>query len=243
MSFFRAVFNLLIQSKVNSYIAYRGKAGSLLKKSLPMQRCLLEVAREQYTDFYRDKERWRYLQKLDTKNSLLSLDGFMDDEGNALDFIADESADVEKTVIHAVMLDRLKTALPLLSDSEQALIQAIFFDGLTEREVGFRLHFPPYFISGRQERLQIFWNGLNTADIRLISVLRHALLKIRPRFTDRKRNGKYLKIPMKPLLTAKHGNLYRSLEATSADQTVQAKSAFFQDYSIVPTAGKNCIIA
>ena len=27
----------------------------------------------QGTDFYRDKERWRYLQKLDTKNSLLSL--------------------------------------------------------------------------------------------------------------------------------------------------------------------------
>ena len=97
--------------------------------------------------------------------------------------------------------------------------------------------------NGRQGQLRIFWNGLNTADIRLISVLRHALLKIRPRFTDRKRNGKYLKIPMRPLLTVKHGNLYRSLEATSADQTVQAKSAFFQDYSIVPTAGKNCIIA
>ena len=105
------------------------------------------------------------------------------------------------------------------------------------------LYFLLFHINGRQGQLRIFWNGLNTADIRLISVLRHALLKIRPRFTDRKRNGKYLKIPMKPLLTAKHGNLYRSLEATSADQTVQAKSAFFQDYSIVPTAGKNCIIA
>ena len=153
MSFFRKVFNLLIQSKVNSYIAYRGKAGSLLKKSLPMQRCLLEVAREQYTDFYRDKERWRYLQKLDTKNSLLSLDGFMDDEGNALDFIADESADVEKAVIHAVMLDRLKTALPLLSDSEQALIQAIFFDGLTEREVGFRLGMTQSVINKRKAKI------------------------------------------------------------------------------------------
>ena len=153
MSFFRAVFNLLIQSKVNSYIAYRGKAGSLLKKSLPMQRCLLEVAREQYTDFYRDKERWRYLQKLDTKNSLLSLDGFKDDEGNALDFIADESADVEKAVIHAVMLDRLKTALPLLSDSEQALIQAIFFDGLTEREVGFRLGMTQSVINKRKAKI------------------------------------------------------------------------------------------
>ena len=114
---------------------------------------MLEVAREQYTDFYRDKERWRYLQKLDTKNSLLSLDGFKDDEGNALDFIAYESADVKKAVIHAVMLDRLKTALPLLSDSEQALIQAIFFDGLTEREVGFRLGMTQSVINKRKAKI------------------------------------------------------------------------------------------
>ena len=46
------------------------------KLFIPIQGCLLEVVREQYTDFYRDKERWRYLQKLDTKNRLLSLDGF-----------------------------------------------------------------------------------------------------------------------------------------------------------------------
>ncbi len=123
------------------------------KLFIPIQGCLLEVAREQYTEFYRDKERWRYLQKLDTKNSLLSLDGFMDDEGNALDFIADESADVEKAVIHAVMLDRLKTALPLLSDSEQALIQAIFFDGLTEREVGFRLGMTQSVINKRKAKI------------------------------------------------------------------------------------------
>ncbi len=64
------------------------------KLFIPIQGCLLEVVREQYTDFYRDKERWRYLQKLDTKNSLLSLDGFTDSEGNPLDFIADEAADI-----------------------------------------------------------------------------------------------------------------------------------------------------
>ena len=64
------------------------------KLFIPVQGCLLEVVREQYTDFYRDKERWRYLQKLDTKNSLLSLDGFTDSEGKPLDFIADEAADI-----------------------------------------------------------------------------------------------------------------------------------------------------
>lgn len=68
------------------------------KLFIPIQGCLLEVVREQYTDFYRDKERWRYLQKLDTKNRLLSLDGFTDSEGNPLDFITDEAVDIAETV-------------------------------------------------------------------------------------------------------------------------------------------------
>ena len=76
------------------------------KLFIPIQGCLLEVVREQYTDFYRDKERWRYLQKLDTKNRLLSLDGFTDSEGNPLDFITDEAVDIAETVVNAVMADR-----------------------------------------------------------------------------------------------------------------------------------------
>ena len=123
------------------------------KLFIPIQGCLIEVMREQYTDFYRDKERWRYLRKLDTKNSLLSLDGFVDDEGNALDFIADEAVDIAETVVNAVMVDRLKDALSLLSGSEQALIQAIFFDGLSEREVGLRLGITQSVVNKRKAKI------------------------------------------------------------------------------------------
>ena len=128
---------------------------SMDKLFIPIQGCLLEVVREQYTDFYRDKERWRYLQKLDTKNRLLSLDGFTDSEGNPLDFITDEAVDIAETVVNAVMVDRLKAALPLLSDSEQELIQAIFFDGLSEREVGARLGITQSVVNKRKARILI----------------------------------------------------------------------------------------
>jgi len=104
------------------------------KLFIPVQGCLLEVVREQYTDFYRDKERWRYLQKLDTNHSLFSLEGFTDSEGNALDFLVDETVDIAETVVHALMVDRLKAALPLLPDSEQALIREIFFEELSGRQ-------------------------------------------------------------------------------------------------------------
>lgn len=103
------------------------------KLFIPIQGCLLEVVREEYTDFYRDKERWRYLQKLDAKNGLLSLEGFTDGEGNALDFVVDETIDIAETVVNALMVDRLNAALSFLSESEKELMQALFFDGLSER--------------------------------------------------------------------------------------------------------------
>ena len=123
------------------------------KLFIPVQGCLLEVMREQYADFYKDKERWRYLKKLDTNHKLLSLEGFIDSEGNVLDFVIDETVDVAETVVRAVMVDRLKAALPLLSDSEQTLIRAIFFEELSEREVGLRLGVTQSVVNKRKSKI------------------------------------------------------------------------------------------
>ena len=123
------------------------------KLFIPVQGCLLEVVREQYADFYKDKERWRYLQKLDTNHKLLSLEGFTDSEGNVLDFVIDETVDVAETVVRAVMVDRLKAALLLLSDSEQTLIKAIFFEELSEREVGLRLGVTQSVVNKRKSKI------------------------------------------------------------------------------------------
>ena len=123
------------------------------KLFIPIQGCLLEVVRELYADFYKDKERWCYLKKLDTNHKLLSLEGFTDSEGNVLDFIVDEAVDVAETVVHAVMVDRLKTALRLLSDSERVLVNAIFFEELSEREVGLRLGVTQSVVNKRKSKI------------------------------------------------------------------------------------------
>lgn len=123
------------------------------KLFIPVQGCLLEVVREQYADFYREKERWRYLKKLDASHSLLSLEGFTDSEGNVIDFVVDEAADVAETVVHAAMVDRLRAALLLLSDSELALINAIFFEELSEREVGRRLGITQSVVNKRKAKI------------------------------------------------------------------------------------------
>ena len=73
------------------------------------------VVQEQYVDFYKDKERWRYLKKVDTNHKLLSLEGF--------------------------------------TDSEQTLIQAIFFEELSEREVGLRLGVTQSVVNKRKAKI------------------------------------------------------------------------------------------
>ena len=70
-----------------------------------------------------------------------------------IDFVVDETVDVAETVVHAAMVDRMKAALPLLSDSEQTLIQAIFFEELSEREVGLRLGVTQSVVNKRKAKI------------------------------------------------------------------------------------------
>ena len=146
--------NVYVELSYRDFCRRRESDQSYMDKLfIPVQGCLLEVVREQYADFYKEKERWRYLKKLDTNHKLLSLEGFTDSEGNVFDFVVDEAVDVAETVVHAVMVDRLKAALPLLSGSELALINAIFFEELSEREVGLRLGVTQSVVNKRKSKI------------------------------------------------------------------------------------------
>lgn len=57
----------------------REKEGSFVKRHfIPVQGMLLEVPEEVYVEFYREKERNHYLEKLDKKNGLLSLEAVIE---------------------------------------------------------------------------------------------------------------------------------------------------------------------
>ena len=60
-----------------------------------------------------------------------SLDRLVDE--NAQQF-SDEQESVESVVLHKMEVDRLHTALSLLTPEERALIQALFFEEKTERQ-------------------------------------------------------------------------------------------------------------
>lgn len=125
------------------------------KLFIPVQGCLIETEQTHYIEFYRDKERWRYLRKLDKDNNLLSLEAIEndDDSDSSFDFIADETVNVEETVVRRMMLDKLRFALSLLSEDERSLINAIFFRGLSEREWSKASGIPQKTINDRKRKI------------------------------------------------------------------------------------------
>ena len=101
---------------------------------VPLQGYLLEVDEQFYIEYYKEYERNRYLAALNSKNKVLSIEAFDSEDDNGVDFIVDEDEDVERQVTDKLMIEKLRSVLPLLSDDERELIDAIYFRGCSERD-------------------------------------------------------------------------------------------------------------
>ena len=95
---------------------------------------LLEVSREVYVDFYREKERNRYLRKLDIENGLLSIDSFEKADDSGMDYLTQTAVDMAGEVIDQLLLDKLRECISLLSSEEQKLIHQHYYDEISEVE-------------------------------------------------------------------------------------------------------------
>lgn len=104
---------------------------------LPTEKKLVEVSEEVYRTFYKMARRERYLVERDRANHVYSynnLDGMIENGENVLKCNIHGltvEAQQSKTKIHL-----LYRCLELLTQSERALIYAIYFEQLTEKEYG-----------------------------------------------------------------------------------------------------------
>lgn len=105
------------------------------KLLIPVQGCLLETDRTHYTDFYRDKERQRYLKKLDELHGLLSVDAFDNEDDNGTDYIQVETNDVADTVAHAMLIEKLRSVIYMLPEEEKELINLHFYLSVPQTEI------------------------------------------------------------------------------------------------------------
>lgn len=118
------------------------------KKRLWVSGQFIEVTDEVYDAYMKGDRKMRYFESdlkaerflLDKEGQIRqiipsredSLDRLMDD--NAEQF-ADQQESVEDVVFRRFSIERLYDALKLLTEKERSLINALFFDDMTEREV------------------------------------------------------------------------------------------------------------
>ena len=130
------------------------------KLFLPLHGMLMEVAEDEYKTFYKNVRRQKYLKELSAANGDFSYDMLTTDDFNGQDILVDKEQDVEKIVEKNAMLNKLYYCLSLLSVEEKELIQTIFFDKLTEREIAVKKGISQVAVHKKKKRILNKLKGL-----------------------------------------------------------------------------------
>jgi DNA-directed RNA polymerase specialized sigma24 family protein len=121
-------------------------------KTIIVNKKRIEVSIEVYEAYHQEREHERYLNKLAKKNNVpLNVVG---DDGNEITHdVVVECDSVEETVIRKVMIEHLCRGLEQLTTDDMFLINAIFFEGKSEREISKSEGIPLMTINNRKRRI------------------------------------------------------------------------------------------
>lgn len=122
------------------------------KKFIPLHGMLMEVTPEQYIDFYRIRNRQRYLDKRSAEKGDISIDMLTTPEFNGADILV-SGEDVAEQVANRIMLDKLRDSLGLLTAEEVELIRDVFYNGVTERDLAVKHGVSQVAIHKRKRRI------------------------------------------------------------------------------------------
>ena len=96
---------------------------------------LVEVSKEVYEAFWRMDRHCRTLEEKDIRNHVFSYDAMDTDEMLGVEIFPDLSTSaVEDQAVASVLSAKLHRCLDSLSEEERNLIQAIYYEGVTEKE-------------------------------------------------------------------------------------------------------------
>ena len=115
---------------------------------------LVEVSEEVYKTYrYMDRHS-QTLEEKDSRNQVLYYDALDTDEILGADMFPDQSSpSVEDQVIANVMSAKLRRCLALLPEEDRKLIQAIYYEGLSEEAAGQRFGISQPAISKKRDRI------------------------------------------------------------------------------------------
>ena len=115
---------------------------------------MVEVSEGVYFAYYQEKRRGRTLREKDERNGAVSYDELDTPELTGQEMIPDRDAvSVEDAALANILREKLHRCLALLDEPDRQLIQALYFEGLSERKYAKRVEIPQQTISDRKRRI------------------------------------------------------------------------------------------
>ncbi|WP_312943099.1 sigma factor-like helix-turn-helix DNA-binding protein [Oscillibacter sp.] len=122
------------------------------KYTIVIKRQRVEVSEAIYRAYHKEREAERYQNKL-IRQSELSLERFQDDGVNVDYLIVRVQPDIVDELIHQEQMEALWLALQSLPEDERFLIDELFFNGKSERELSAIISAPQKTINDRKKRI------------------------------------------------------------------------------------------
>lgn len=96
---------------------------------------LLEVTREQYVEFYKEKRRQKYIREESQRTGEFSVDTITTASFNGEEILVDADTDVSEVAIKEILIDKVRKCLASLPPDEYEIIIQIYYDNKTERQL------------------------------------------------------------------------------------------------------------
>lgn len=120
---------------------------------IPIEGKRIEVEKNVYEAYYKMSRRERYMEERDESNGVVSYHAMAENGIDGEAGLRDMSADSLETVALAKELhEQLHRCIAALPKAERELIQAIYFDGLTEAEYAQRANLSQSGVSRKQKK-------------------------------------------------------------------------------------------
>lgn len=112
-----------------------------------------EVPRETYQKLKKNHDHAKLLKEYETEVTVLSLDAVTAGEHTLEEILPDPEVNVEKTAVHNVLLESMRTARNSLSPDEKLLLELLFDQSKSQDEVSKITGIPQRTISYRLEKI------------------------------------------------------------------------------------------
>ena len=115
---------------------------------------IMETDEANFRAFYKERRREKYLrEEAQLAGGVISLNAIDSDELDGVGVVLDTSEPFEEKVMRKIMIEKLPEAISILTDEEKELIQQIYFNHISERELAKLWNIPRKTLSYRKDKV------------------------------------------------------------------------------------------